>query len=90
MNLGADAFNQNDSMGMGLSSPARARSLVGQTPKKRLADMTPRERLGLPGLIAKLDPDHPDFSPLATGTDLAELGLDLNRPSYVLPPVMFL
>jgi CCR4-NOT transcription complex subunit 2 len=80
MNLGADIFNQNDSLNMTAPSPARPRAAVGQAPKKRLSDMTSRERYGLPGLIAKLDPDHPDYSSLAVGVDLSELGLDLARP----------
>jgi len=32
------------------------------------------------GLAARVDPDHPDFSQLAVGHDLSQLGLELNRP----------
>jgi hypothetical protein len=80
MNLGADIFNQNDTLDMAAATSGRPRGAMGQAPKRRLSDMTPRERLGLPGLIAKLDPDHPDYSSLAVGVDLGELGLDLARP----------
>jgi CCR4-NOT transcription complex subunit 2 len=46
--------------------------------------MTERERNGLVGLAAKLDPDHPDFSEFAVGIDITTLGLDLNstEPLY--------
>jgi len=45
--------------------------------------MTDRQRSGLMGLAAKLDPEHPDFSQLAVGHDLTQLGLELNRPEYI-------
>ncbi|KAK3068810.1 hypothetical protein LTS18_000517, partial [Coniosporium uncinatum] len=48
--------------------------------RKRIRDMTPMEKFGLPGLLAKLPPDSPDYDPLAVGQDLTVLGLDLNRP----------
>jgi len=48
--------------------------------RKRIRDITPMEKFGLPGLLAKLPPDSPDYDPLAVGQDLTVLGLDLNRP----------
>lgn len=82
MNLGADiSFSQNDGLTMDANPPARPPQ-PSQTQRKRISEMTPRERLGLPGLLAKLDHEHPDFSPLMPGLDIAELGLDLSRPLY--------
>ncbi|KAF2199203.1 hypothetical protein GQ43DRAFT_450436 [Delitschia confertaspora ATCC 74209] len=47
---------------------------------KRLADMTEAERYGLPGLLAMIPLESPDYSSLAVGQDLTVLGLDLSRP----------
>lgn len=53
----------------------------GRIPQhKRLADMTESERYGLPGLLAMIPHDSPDYSLLAVGQDLTVLGLDLSRP----------
>jgi len=52
-----------------------------RTQQKRLADMTDKERYGLAGFLATIDPTHPDYSPLvALGQNLTQIGLDLNRP----------
>jgi CCR4-NOT transcription complex subunit 2 len=75
-NLAADMSHQ-EPIGPG---PIRSRPVGQVAPKKRLADMNPREKHGLTGLIAKLDPEHPDYSPMIMGLDLNELGFDLNRP----------
>lgn len=72
-------YSQGDIHDMAPPAP-RSRQVSGQASKLRLADMTPRQRNGLLGLAAKLDPEHPDFSQLAAGHDLTQLGLDLNRP----------
>jgi hypothetical protein len=81
MNLGADiSFNQNDGINMDANPPARPQQ--SQPQKKRISEMTAQERLGLSGLLAKLDLEHPDFAPLMPGMDIAELGLDLSRPLY--------
>ncbi|KAF2671366.1 hypothetical protein BT63DRAFT_423572 [Microthyrium microscopicum] len=72
-------YNQTDALNMAAPQPTR-RQVSGQSSKKRLSEMTPQERNGLVGLAAKLDPDHPDFSQLAAGHDLTQLGLELNRP----------
>ena len=50
----------------------------------RLSQMTELERFGLPGLLAMISDHSPDHSTLATGQDLTVVGLDLNRPEYVL------
>jgi CCR4-NOT transcription complex subunit 2 len=42
--------------------------------------MSEAERFSLPGLLAKISPDSLDYSPLAVGQDLTQLGLDLGRP----------
>jgi hypothetical protein len=60
-----------------LTSPAPMR---GRQVKKRLSEMTPKEREGMLGLAAKMDREHPDYSPFATGQDLLQLGLNLSRP----------
>jgi hypothetical protein len=81
MNLGADIpFNQTDPLNLAGPASARPRASPAQSMKKRLSEMTERERRGIPGLIAKLDPDHPDYSWMRAGIDPNELGLDLNRP----------
>lgn len=52
-----------------------------QTPlHKKLAEMSDSERYGLPGLLSMIPMDSPDYSSLATGSDLTLLGLDLSRP----------
>lgn len=72
-----------DAPGLEAPGPAPIRTRpVGQTQKKRLPEMSTRERLGMAGLIAKLDADAPDYSPLSVGHDLSELGFDMNRPPY--------
>jgi hypothetical protein len=48
--------------------------------KKRLSEMTTRERDGLLGLAATSDPNHPDFNQRAMGHELMQLGLNLERP----------
>jgi len=70
-------FNASEPIGLAAPAPSRNRN---PSSKKRLADMTPRERFGLPGLAARLDPEHPDFSQYMVGHDLTQLGLDLTRP----------
>jgi hypothetical protein len=81
MNLGVDIpFNQTDSLNVAGPSSARPRAALAQSTKKRLSEMTERERAGIAGLIAKLDPDHPDYSWMRAGIDPNDLGLDLNRP----------
>ncbi|CAN9132388.1 unnamed protein product [Alternaria alternata] len=47
---------------------------------KKLSDMTDSERYGLPGLLAMIPMESPDYSSLAMGQDLTVLGLDLSRP----------
>ena len=42
--------------------------------------MTDKERYGLTGFLATIDPTHADYSPLALGQDLTQIGLDLSRP----------
>jgi hypothetical protein len=78
--LGGDLspFPPSEQVSLTSSSPVRARQ-TGIV-KKRLSEMIPRERDGLLGLAAKLEPEHPDYSPLAAGQDLLQLGLNLNRP----------
>jgi len=51
-----------------------------QVAHKKLADMTETERYTLPGLLAMIPLDSPDYSALAAGQDLTVLGLDLSRP----------
>jgi hypothetical protein len=79
--MGSDmGFNPNDSLTLVAPTPARSRLPSGLGSKKRLSEMTARERNGLAGLAAKLDPEHPDYSQFAVGHDLTQLGLELNRP----------
>lgn len=52
----------------------------GQPQHKKLADMTEKERYGLPGLLSMIPLESPDYSTLAVGQDLTVLGLDLSRP----------
>jgi hypothetical protein len=73
-------FNPNEAVSAAVSSPSRGRQSTALGNRKRLSDMTPRERDGLLGLAARLDPEHPDFSQLAIGHDLTQLGLELSRP----------
>lgn len=51
-----------------------------QNSHKKLSDMTDSERYGLPGLLAMIPMESPDYSSLAMGQDLTVLGLDLSRP----------
>lgn len=51
-----------------------------QPQPKKLADMTEKERFGLPGLLSMIPLESPDYSTLAVGQDLTVLGLDLSRP----------
>lgn len=56
-------------------------STQSQRPQqKRLHEMTDKERFGLPGFLVTIDPNHPDYNPLAMGQDLTQIGLDLSRP----------
>jgi len=48
--------------------------------QKRLHEMTDKERFGLAGFLVTIDPNHPDYNPLAMGQDLTQIGLDLSRP----------
>lgn len=47
---------------------------------KKLAEMSDKERYGLPGLLSMIPLESQDYSPLAMGQDLTVLGLDLSRP----------
>ena len=40
--------------------------------------MTEAEKWGMSGLIAQINPDSPDYNPLAVGMDLTTLGLNLD------------
>ncbi|EON68262.1 hypothetical protein W97_07520 [Coniosporium apollinis CBS 100218] len=53
---------------------------------KRLAQMTDIERFGIQGLLAMINSDHPDHSPLALGHDLNALGLDLRTDDLPIYP----
>jgi hypothetical protein len=77
-------FNPNEAVSAPGPSPSRSRQSTALSSRKRLSDMTPRERDGLLGLAARLDPEHPDFSQLAVGHDLTQLGLEISRPECVL------
>ena len=57
-----------------------SQSVTQRPQQKRLADMTDKERYGLTGFLAIIDPSHADYSPLALGQDLTQIGLDLSRP----------
>ena len=56
-----------------------------QLGKKRISEMTELEQYGLEGLFARINPNHPDHSPLALGHDLTTLGIDLNSPDPIYP-----
>ena len=56
-----------------------------QLGKKRISEMTELEQFGLEGLFARINPNHPDHSPLALGHDLTTLGIDLNSPDPIFP-----
>lgn len=47
---------------------------------KKLAEMSNKERYGLPGLLSMIPLESPDYSSLATGQDLTALGLDMSQP----------
>ncbi|KAI9706935.1 MAG: hypothetical protein M1820_004521 [Bogoriella megaspora] len=76
-----------------LSNPAQgftgqgmdSSSAAPQGSRKRISEMTEQEKWGFSGLFARLDPSHPDFSPLAQGEDLTTLGIDLNSPEPLYP-----
>jgi CCR4-NOT transcription complex subunit 2 len=80
-------FNPSEAVNAPGPSPSRGRQSTALGNRKRLSDMTPRERDGLLGLAARLDPEHPDFSQLAIGHDLTQLGLELARPECVRLPL---
>jgi len=40
--------------------------------------MTDMERLGIPGLLAKTNPESPDYNELSLGVDVTTLGLNLD------------
>jgi len=44
---------------------------------KRLAEMNDEEKWGMPGILAQIIQDSPDYNQLAMGMDLSSLGLDL-------------
>jgi len=77
------AYGQGEGLDLPSAAAPRSRQVSGPSTKVRLSEMTDRQRSGLMGLAAKLDPEHPDFSQLAVGHDLTQLGLELNRPEYI-------
>lgn len=56
------------------SSPPQTTNASKQ---KRLSEMTEEEKWGMPGLLAKILPDSPDFDQLAMGIDISTLGMNL-------------
>ncbi|KAL9079673.1 MAG: hypothetical protein Q9157_001449 [Trypethelium eluteriae] len=72
--------------GQGLGGQAAVSSNSSQQlGKKRISEMTELEQYGLEGLFARINPNHPDHSPLALGHDLTTLGIDLNSPDPIYP-----
>jgi len=45
--------------------------------QKRLSEMTEEEKWGMPGILAKIVPESPDYDLLAMGMEISNLGLDL-------------
>lgn len=72
----APGFGGGDGTHESIQPPAQSLS----SNRKRIADMTPMEKWGIPGLLAQIPTESPDHNPLAVGQDLTILGLDLNRP----------
>ncbi|KIW05853.1 hypothetical protein, variant [Verruconis gallopava] len=46
---------------------------------KRLSEMSDRERYGMAGLLARMNPEHPDHNPLLSGIDLTKLGINMDQ-----------
>ncbi|KAI9693110.1 MAG: hypothetical protein M1822_005105 [Bathelium mastoideum] len=64
---------------------ANSTNAIHQLGKKRISEMTELEQYSLEGLFARINPNHPDHSPLALGHDLTTLGIDLNSADPIYP-----
>ncbi|QDS69799.1 hypothetical protein FKW77_010424 [Venturia effusa] len=53
--------------------------------QKRLSEMTEQERWGMPGLLARISTDSPDYDPLAVGMNIGDLGMNLESTEPLLP-----
>lgn len=59
------------------TEPASSPQATNPSKQKRLSEMTEQERWGMPGLLAKINAESPDYDILAVGMNIGELGMNL-------------
>ncbi|TID23756.1 NOT2/NOT3/NOT5 domain-containing protein [Venturia nashicola] len=67
------------------TEPASSPQATNSSKQKRLSEMAEQERWGMPGLLAKINAESPDYDPLAVGMNIQELGLNLDSTEPLLP-----